>query len=79
MIINRMINYKSYFFVYNLEPIPKIDRHIAERMSVKSVAYHRIKYLPTVKRIPDELWMIESPSPVEFKTDLTILCHPLCL
>ncbi|MGC2428616.1 MAG: transposase [Nitrososphaeraceae archaeon] len=25
-------------------------------MSVQSVAYHRIKYLPTVKRIPDELW-----------------------
>ena len=25
-------------------------------MSVQSVAYHRIKYLPTVKRIPAELW-----------------------
>ena len=30
-----MINYKSYFFVYNLEPIPKIDRHIVENVCSK--------------------------------------------
>jgi putative transposase len=39
----------------NLEPIPKIDRHIALILFI-SVAYSKVKCLLTVKKIPDELW-----------------------
>jgi hypothetical protein len=40
----------------NLELIPKIDRHLACDFLFISVAYSKVKCLPTVKKIPDELW-----------------------
>ena len=40
-----------------LEPIPKMaDKHIAWEVLSKYVTYRRIKYLPTVRKIPDKLW-----------------------
>jgi len=42
--------------LFDLEPIPKIDRHIACDFLIISVAYSKVKCLPTVKKIPDELW-----------------------
>ena len=40
-----------------LEPIPKMaDRHIAwESLSI-DVPYRPIKHLPSIRKIPDELW-----------------------
>ena len=41
----------------DLEPIPKMaDKHIAWEVLSKYVTYRRIKYLPTVRKIPDKLW-----------------------
>jgi hypothetical protein len=35
------------------EPIPKIDKHIARKLPSIAVTYRRIKYLPTIRKIPD--------------------------
>ena len=40
----------------HLGPIPKIDRVELMRVLFISVAYDKVNWLPTVKRIPDALW-----------------------
>ena len=35
------------------EPIPKIDKHIARKLPSIDVPSRRIKYLPTIRTIPD--------------------------
>ena len=42
--------------INGLEPIPKIDRHIVEDNLVIHVMYRRKKHLPTIRKIPDDLW-----------------------
>ena len=38
------------------EPIQKIDKYIARKLPSIDVPYRRIKYLPTIRKIQDELW-----------------------
>jgi hypothetical protein len=35
---------------------PKIDKHIAWEILYADVPYGKLKYLPTVRKIPDDLW-----------------------
>jgi hypothetical protein len=40
----------------DFESIPKIDRHVAWEILAADVPYGKLRYLPTVRSIPDDLW-----------------------
>jgi hypothetical protein len=41
---------------WRLGVFPKIDKHIVRKLPSIDVGSRRIKYLPTIRKIPEELW-----------------------